>query len=223
MANDRLAPITGGQLGLALPQGLELVSVTSTLGSCAAGLTCVLGTLAPGAHAVVVYVLKAITDGVKNVTLTLSHLGLDALPLNNLLSFVTNVAPAAPSGGGGASTPAKDTTAPGLVMLLGKDKLKTIAKRGVLTVLGGTEAGKLTLKVKLPAKVAKRLKLPRLIGTRTVVLTKATTAKLRVKLTKKAAKKLAKASKAVRIVVKGRLSDAAGNTGRATAGSTFKR
>ncbi len=51
-------------------------------------------------------------------------------------------------------------------MLLGKDKLKTVAKKGVLqAVLGGTEAGKLTFKVKLPGKVAKRLKLPRLIGT----------------------------------------------------------
>ena len=76
--------------------------------------------------------------------------------------------------------------------------------------------------IKLPGKVAKRLKLPRLIGTRTVVLKKATTAKLRVKLTKKAAKKLTQATKAVRIAVKGKLTDAAGITGKATAGGKYK-
>ena len=44
--------------------------------------------------------------------------------------------------------------------MLGKDKLRTIAKKGVLSAAGWTEGGRLTLKVKLPAKVAKKLRLP---------------------------------------------------------------
>jgi subtilisin-like proprotein convertase family protein len=222
VTNNRLAPLDLSTLGISLPQGLDLVSVTSTLGSCAS-LNCALGTLLPGGEAVVVYVLKVLTDGVKNLTVTLGHSGIDLVPLDNVLNLMLNVTPAPPAGGGeGPGTTPKDTTAPGLIMLLGKDKLKTVAKKGLQVLIGGTEAGTLTLKVKLPGKVAKRLKLPRLIGTKTVVLKKATTAKLRVKLTKKAAKRLAKTSKPVRIVVKGKLRDAAGNTGKATAGGKYK-
>jgi hypothetical protein len=61
--------------------------------------------------------------------------------------------------------------------------------RGSVSALPATLA-ELTLKVELSGKLAKRLKLPRL--------------KLRVKPTKKAGKKPAKAGKAVRIVVTGR-------------------
>jgi hypothetical protein len=221
VTNHRLGPLDLSTLGITLPQGLDLVSVTSTLGSCA-GASCALGTLLPGAEAVVVYVLKVLSDGVKNVTFTLGHSGLDLVPLDNLLTLVLNATPAVPgSGGGGGATP--DKTAPGLVMLLGKDKLRTVAKKGVLAVFGGTEAGKLLLKVKLPGKVAKRLKLPTLIGKRTVTLTKATTGKVRIKVSKKAARKLLKAKKQVRIIVKGRLKDAAGNVGKATASGTYKK
>ena len=56
--------------------------MTSTLGSCA-GLTCLLGTLLPGAEAIVVYVLKVVGDGVQNIVVTLSSLGGDAVPANN--------------------------------------------------------------------------------------------------------------------------------------------
>jgi subtilisin-like proprotein convertase family protein len=115
VTNNRLAPLDLSTLNLALPNGLDLVSVTSTLGSCA-GLTCVLGTLLPGAQAVVVYLLKAVTDGVKNVSVLLTSGGTDAVPLNNVLNVATNV-PAGP--GPGAS--GKDTTGPGLVLVLCKD------------------------------------------------------------------------------------------------------
>ncbi len=108
-------------------------------------------------------------------------------------------------------------------MVLGKDKLKTIARKGVLSAAGWTEGGKLTIKVRLPGKVATRLKLPRLIGKRVVVVTKAGSAKLRIKVSKKAAKKLLTVKKQVRIVVKGQLRDAAGNVGKASAGATYKR
>ncbi len=224
--NTRLAPITGGALGIQLPAGLELVSVISTLGSCT-GLDCLLGTLAPGATATVVYVLKAVTEGVKTVTVTLNHLVTDSSPLDNIVSFVTNVTQAAPGGSGGGNgaggSTAPDTTAPSLMMLLGKDRLAKVSKKGVLAALAWTEAGRMTLKVKLPGKVAKRLKLPTLVGKRTVVTTKAGTTKIRLKLTKKAAKKLTKSTKPVRIVVKGQLRDATGNTGKSSAGATFRR
>jgi hypothetical protein len=76
--------------------------------------------------------------------------------------------------------------------------------------------------VKLPGKVAKKLKLPRVIGKRTIVTSKAGTAKVRVKISKKAAKKLLKAHQQVRLVVKGQIRDAAGNLGKASAGGTYK-
>jgi len=211
--NNRLASLTGSQLGLVLPTGLELVSVTSTLGSCA-GLTCLLGTLLPGAQAIVVYVLKVVGDGVQNIVLTLSSLGGDAVPANNVLKTSSTVTP--------STTPTKDTTAPGLVMMLGKDKLRTVAKKGVLSAAGWTEGGRLTLTVKLPGKVAKRLHLPRVIGKRVMTTTKAGTAKLRLKLSQKAATKLLKRGKQVRLVLKGRIKDAAGNVGKASAGATYK-
>jgi subtilisin-like proprotein convertase family protein len=215
VTNNRLAPLDLSTLKLALPSGLDLVSVTSSLGSCA-GLTCALGTLLPGAQAVVVYVLKVLTDGVKNITVTLSSLGLDALPANNILNVATTV----PQGSG--TTTGKDTTAPGLVMLLGKDKLGTVAKKGVLSVAGWTEGGRMVLTVKLPGKVAKKLHLPRVIGKRSLAMSRAGTAKIRVHISKKAAKKLTKAGKKVRLVVKGQLRDAAGNLGKGSASGTFK-
>lgn len=215
VTNNRLAPLDLSTLELALPSGLDLVSVTSTLGSCA-GLTCALGTLLPGAQAVVVYLLEVVTDGVKNIAVTLSSLGLDALPANNVLNVATTVPP-------GSGTTGKDTTPPGLVMVLGKDKLRTIAKKGVMAVAGWTEGGRLVLTVKLPGKVAKKLGLSRVIGKRSIATAKAGTAKMRVKLSKKAAKKLLKAGKKVRIIVKGQLRDAAGNLGKASASGTFKR
>jgi subtilisin-like proprotein convertase family protein len=216
VTNNRLAPLDLSTLNLALPNGLDLVSVTSTLGSCA-GLTCVLGTLLPGAQAVVVYLLKAVTDGVKNVSVLLTSGGTDAVPLNNVLNIATTV-PA----GSGPGTSGNDTTAPGLVLVLGKDNLKTVTTKGLLSAAGWTEAGKLVLTVKLPGKVAKKLKLPRVIGKRTIVTSKAGTAKVRVKISKKAAKKLLKAHKQVRLVVKGQIRDAAGNLGKASAGGTYK-
>ena len=216
VTNNRLAPLDLSTLKLVLPNGLDLVSVTSTIGSCA-GLSCALGTLLPGTQAVVVYLLKAVTDGVKNVSVLLTSGGTDALPLNNVLNIATTV----PAGSGpGASV--KDTTAPGLVLVLGKDKLRTVTTKGLLAAAGWTEAGKLVLTVKLPGKVAKKLKLPRVIGKRTVVTSKAGTAKIRVKITKKAARKLLKAHKKVRLVLKGQLRDAAGNLGKASAGGTYK-
>ena len=211
--NNRLAPLTGGQLGLVLPKGLELVSVTSTLGSCA-GLTCLLGTLLPGAEAIVVYVLKVVGDGVQNIVLTLSSLGGDAVPANNVLRTSSTVTP--------ATSPAKDTVAPSLVLMLGKDKLRTMAKKGVLSAAGWTEGGRLTLTVRLPAKVAKKLKLPKVIGKRVMTTTKAGTAKLRLTISKKAGKLLLRSNKKVRIIVKGQLEDAAGNVGKASAGAAYK-
>jgi hypothetical protein len=213
--NSRLAPITGGNLGIVLPEGLELVSVVSTLGSCT-GLSCALGTLAPGATAVVVYVLKAVTEGVKNLTLTLSQIDTDSLPLNNVVNVVTNITQ--PS----TEPPAPDTTAPSLIMMLGKDKLATVSKKGLLAAVAWTEAGRLSLKVKLPGKVAKRLRLPTLIGTRGITTTKAGTAKIRLKVSKRAARKLARSKVKVRIIVKGQLRDTAGNVGKASASGTYK-
>jgi uncharacterized repeat protein (TIGR01451 family) len=211
--NNRLASLTGSQLGMVLPKGLELVSVTSTLGSCA-GLTCLLGTLLPGAEAIVVYVLKVVGDGVQDITLSLSSLGGDAVPANNVLKTSSTVTP--------STTPAKDTTAPSLVLMLGKDKLRTVAGKGVLSAAGWTEGGRLTLTIKLPGKVAKRLHLPRVIGKKVMTTTKAGTAKLRLHVSKKAAAKLLKSEKQVRLVLKGRLKDPAGNVGKASAGATYK-
>lgn len=225
VTNNRLTNLDLANLGLGLPAGLQLVSATSTLGSCG-GLNCALGTLVPGAQAVVVYLIKAVTGGVKSITVTLTNVGLlDALPLNNLLSLFTTVVPATGGGGagGGTTTPATDTSTPGLVLVLGKDKLAKVAKKGVLALFGGTEAGRLAFTVKLPAKVAKKLGLPTKIGKGTVVLSKSATGKVRVKISKKAAKKLLRSGKKVRIIVKGQLRDAAGNVGKAKAGNTFKR
>jgi hypothetical protein len=213
-ANARLASLSGNGLGLTLPPGLELVGVTSTLGSCT-GLSCALGSLLAGDSGVVVYLLKAVTEGTKNLTLTLSHLGIDASPLNNVLNLSTTVTPA-------TVTPGKDTTAPSVLVMLGKDKLRIVATKGLRTALGWTEGGKLTLKVKIPGKVAKRLKLPTLVGKRTITTTKAGTMKVRLKLTRKAAKKLAASKKQVRLIVKAQMRDPAGNVGRASASGIYR-
>jgi hypothetical protein len=107
-------------------------------------------------------------------------------------------------------------------MVLGKDKLKTVAKKGLSAALGWTEGGKLTLKVKIPGKAAKRLKLPTLIGKRIITTTKAGTQKFRVRLTKRAAKKLANSKKQVRLILKGQLRDPSGNVGKAAASGIYQ-
>ena len=150
----------------------------------------------------------------QNIVVTLSSLGGDAIPANNVLRDLQHRH--------AGTSPAKDTIAPSLVLMLGKDKLRTMAKKGVLSAAGWTEGGRLTLKVKLPAKVAKKLKLHKVIGKRVMTTTKAGTAKLRLKISKKAARKLLESNKKVRIIVKGRLKDAAGNVGKASAGAAYK-
>ena len=163
----------------------------------------------------VVFLLKALTPGVVTPTATLTQSVTDVTPSDNVVTFTTTIdAPAL------APAPA-DTVKPGLVMTLDNTTLAKAGSRGVPALLGGTEAGKLQLTLKVSAATAKALGVGRKLGTASATLTKAGTLKVRVKPKKKYADELLAATKPVRFTVTGNLTDAAGNVGKGKASNTY--
>ncbi len=125
-----------------------------------------------------------------------------------------------PAGGGGA---AADTAAPAATLKAAKQKLKAVLAKGLALTASCSEPCTLKLQLVVDKKTAKKLKLgkkPTVIGklTRSV----SGTAKLKVKLTGKAKKRL-KRAKSVKLTVKAVATDAAGNATTKTAKVTLKR
>ena len=212
--NVRSAVVDDARVTLAVPAGTQLVSAAGSQGSCT-GAVCSLGVLEPGGAASVVFLLKALTPGVVTPTATLTQSVTDVTPSDNVVTFTTTIdAPAL------APAPA-DTVKPGLVMTLDNTTLAKAVKRGVPALLGGTEAGKLQLTLKVSAATAKALGVGRKLGTASATLTKAGTLKVRVEPKKKYADELLAATKPVRFTVTGNLTDAAGNVGKGKASNTY--
>jgi Ca2+-binding RTX toxin-like protein len=109
--------------------------------------------------------------------------------------------------------PPPDTAAPLLkVASLGTPKLRTAVTRGVPVPLRASERVTATVDLALDAKTAKRLRLPKRIGTATKSLTRR--GKLTVTLTKRASAALRKHRGGLLVTVTARAADAAGNKSR---------
>lgn len=180
------------------------------------------GTFAEGAHTVTLHVLdNEGGDGTATKQITVG-----AAPTNTSGgSGGTGGAggaggTGAPAPGGGTST--ADTTAPKATLALAKTKLKALLKKGLAGSLTSNEAGVGKLSLTIPVKIAKKLKLKGPVGKVTVTITAAGKKAFKIKLSKKAAKKLAKL-KSVKFKVSGPVTDAAGNRTVVSKSTTVKR
>ena len=128
------------------------------------------------------------------------------------------------SGGpvGGTGGPVADQSAPLAKIAFAKSKLKAALKKGLKGTLTSNEAGRATLSVTLPAKLAKKLKLKGAVGKATVTISAAGKKAFTVKFSKKAARKLKKLKK-VSVKVAGTMTDAAGNARPVQASVSLKR
>ena len=212
-SNLRTSPVSGAHAVLAVPAGTELVSTSSSQGTCAGG-DCNLGMLEGGASASAVFLVRAVTTGVVKPSVSLTQAGGDLAPADNTIGFTTTIDP---------PTFAADKTKPGVVVLMSDADLATVAKKGVPLLLGGSERGRMKLLLKLPAATAKALDLPKKIGKASLRLTQAGTLKVRLTVAKKHRAALAASKKPVKLIVKATLTDAAGNAGKAAAHHTYDR
>ena len=131
-----------------------------------------------------------------------------------------------PAGGGPAASgggPGPDTAAPAATLKAAKQKLKAVLAKGLAVTASCSEPCTLKLQLVIDKKTAKKLKLgkkPTVIGTLTRSL--AGSAKLKIKLTGKAKKRLKKA-KSVKLSVRAVATDPAGNAAAVVKTVTLKR
>ena len=145
------------------PGGGALTSLATSQGTCA-GAVCTLGTLEPGASASVVFLVRAGASGGLKPTASVAQSVADAAPADNAVAFTTTVDPL---------VQAPDTTKPGVVMTLDDATLKRVTAKGLKVLVGGTEKGRLKLTLKVSARTAKALGIPKKLGTARTRLTKA--------------------------------------------------
>lgn len=122
------------------------------------------------------------------------------------------------SGGGAAAV---DSVAPAAKAAFAKSKLKTALKKGLKGTLTSNEAGRATLSITLPAKLAKKLKLKGAVGKATVTISAAGKKAFTIKFSKKAARKLRRLKK-LSVKVTGKMTDAAGNATNISATVSLK-
>jgi uncharacterized repeat protein (TIGR01451 family) len=120
-------------------------------------------------------------------------------------------------------TTTTDTTAPGLtVVIKARQKLLPALRKGLRASAGCSEACAIQAKLLIAQKLAKRLKLPTVVGRATATLTAAGTTNLVIKFTAKAKRKLAKL-RSVRLTAELTAADAAGNAANTRRGVTLRR
>ena len=90
-------------------------------------------------------------------------------------------------------------------------RLASVLKNGLVVTLSSNEPARLSVKLLLDAKLAKRLKVKRQVGAATVSLTAAGSQKVALKLTATARRKLAR-QKPLKLTVSVRATDPAGNS-----------
>jgi uncharacterized repeat protein (TIGR01451 family) len=116
-----------------------------------------------------------------------------------------------------------DTTAPALTLVIkARQKLLPALRKGLRATAGCSEACAMQAKLLITKKLAKRLKLPTVVGKATKNLTAAGTTNLVVKFTAKAKRKLAKL-RSVRLTLELVAADAAGNAAKARKAVTLRR
>jgi hypothetical protein len=152
------------------------------------------GSFGPGAHNVSLHVIDG--DGAETVVTK-------TITVAARVTQTTN-------GGPTPTTGSADTTPPVVALLVPKQKLASIFKKGLAGTLASNERGVAKLKLTIAAKLAKQLKLKGPVGTVTVTLTAPGKTAFKVKLSKKAATKLKKLKK-IAFTLSGTVTDAAGN------------
>jgi len=157
------------------------------------------GALAAGAHTVTLHV--ADRDG---ATTTVSH---------------TITVAAAGAGGGGSGA---DLTPPTVTLKVPKQKLKKLLKSGLLGTITANEAATAKLQLVLSKALAKKLKLKGVLGSAAPRLTGAGSVSFKIKLNKKAVRKLKKLKK-VAFVLTVSATDTAGNRAALKKSLSFKR
>ena len=117
-----------------------------------------------------------------------------------------------------------DKTAPAIALAIAKTKLAALLAKGLPVTVSCSEACKFSLALTVDSKTAKKLHLSRVatVGRARGTLTTAGKKKVRVKLTRRAKKRIAKAKKIV-ITVKATATDAAGNRATKSKKVTIKR
>jgi hypothetical protein len=118
---------------------------------------------------------------------------------------------------------AADTTAPALTLVVkARQKLLSALRKGLRATAGCSEACTMQAKLLIAKKLAKKLKLPTVVGKATKNLAAAGTTNLVVKFTAKARRKLAKL-RSVRLTLELLAADAAGNAAKARKVVTLTR
>jgi Ca2+-binding RTX toxin-like protein len=123
----------------------------------------------------------------------------------------------------GGAAAAADTTAPSVTLTIkARQKLLRALRKGLRATAGCSETCALQAKLLLAPKLAKKLKLPIVVGKATANLAAAGTTNLVVKFTAKAKRKLAKL-RSVRVTLEVVATDAAANAATARKAVTLKR
>jgi hypothetical protein len=199
-------------LSQALPAGATVVDARATQGSCS-GPTCALGTIAGGDVAVAVFLLRLDRAGPASSTATVSSSTPELDPADNSASAATTVVPPPPA----ADPP------PVLALAVGTPpKLRRALRRGVAAVVGCTEGCAVGARLKLRARNARRLKLPRVVARGSRRLASAGAGTIRLRFTRPARRRLARLRR-VKLTLNATATDSAGQRDARRARVTLKR
>jgi uncharacterized repeat protein (TIGR01451 family) len=153
-------------------------------------------------------------DGVAEIVVCDSQDAVDADPIDTLAGCSATMPP---------PPAAADTSAPALTLVVkARQKLLAALRKGLKATAGCSEGCAIQAKLLIAKKLAKKLKLPRVVGKATKTLAAAGTTNLVVKFTAKARRKLAKL-RSLRLTVEIVAADPAGNAATARKAITLRR
>jgi uncharacterized repeat protein (TIGR01451 family) len=156
-------------------------------------------------------------DGVAEIVVCDSQDIIDADPIDTLAGCSAAPPPPPPP------LAVADTTPPALTLVIAaRQKLLTALRRGLRATAGCSEACAIRVKLLIAKKLARKLKLPIVVGKATKNLAAAGTTNLVVKFTAKAKRKLAKL-RSVRLTLELLAADPAGNAATARKAVTLRR
>jgi uncharacterized repeat protein (TIGR01451 family) len=200
-------------LQLPLPAGTQLVSASTSQGTCTSAVACDLGTVRPGSSADVVAVVRTSAPGQLTASASVITSPGDANAANDVATARTNVTGAAgPTPPGPAPGAGTDRTPPTLTQLVaGGQRLRAVQGHGLPALLAATEASHLRLRLTVSPTVRKALRLrSATIGSADVELSAAGSRRVTLKLTRAAARALAH-RRSLRATLSTTATDAAGN------------
>lgn len=209
VTNPGESAVEGGQAFVALPSSVTPVSASAPSGTgctLAAIVVCTFGRLGRGSIVTItVVVISPAATGVITADATVTGLGTDSDPTNNAASTATNVVFVPPP-------VALDTTAPsGSLSFKAAYALARTLTRGLTGSVIANEAATIRATATVSKKIARRYKLKKTtVASGSAALGAAGTAPLKLRFTREARRKLARAASFV-VTIKVGLVDAAGN------------